>query len=631
MVRRGSNQRMIQGGARYEAAKPKQVETTKKQPGLLASPIEVYYFDDTATRFVAASLVYKLTRIVASNMRVVDYYNRNFVGTNMAKWDRVVGLHIHYLPFANKVYLVWQPNVHMVRPVMYVNREGLLKSFGEKVDAMRAAQLYESIVEYRGPLERTLWSEGPPLLEGDQTYTISTEVRVPDLIDSETMQSISVGLVLKNEVTKQAIIDVYKDLLAQSFSTDVVAVHFVEARSPDKLVFKTSDVPGMLLQQPYEDFVNPILLSPPSNIGLSYGHRVLFFNQFKYIADVNQFVRHNLGSQIARVVPNSVPPTLSPPLRSHVVSNVWILIHQDVKILSIQNMVVDATVRGVPTYYDNDPAYIKAKQEQKVGVILRDAQNNMAFITTVVHYKSVVDFARLSSDDTWNEFWYFCLETKQKYEEANNTQVWMYTEAVPTKGFRVLVSRTDPTPKIEAQIAQEQVRLLQQQQVAQQQIVQQQLLQQQLLQQQQLAQQQLLQQQATLQEAEQRRQTSGLVGVYYNHIQQTFSFLVCKTPLGIDAFEFQGRRNVDAIIKARTVFPQESTKTWVVTPIPVGDLMLFLADIQVFSLVDTHDRTKVTFEELQQATKKKGGLLDLLFANSQARDALLTTLYSLQV
>lgn len=120
----------------------------------------MFYFDDTATRFVTASLVLKLTRIVANNMRVVDYYNRNFVGTNMAKWDRVVGLHIHYLPFANKVYLVWQPNVHMVRPVMYVNREALLKSFGERVDAMRAAQLYESIVEYRGPLERTLWSEG---------------------------------------------------------------------------------------------------------------------------------------------------------------------------------------------------------------------------------------------------------------------------------------------------------------------------------------------------------------------------------------------------------------------------------------------------------------------------------------
>ena len=624
--RRGPHQSKMQGGARYEAAKPHQVDATKKA-GQLASPVEVYYFDDTATRFVTASLVYKLTRIVASNMRVMDYYNRNFVGTNMAKWDRVVGLHIHYLPFANKVYLVWQPNVHMVRPVMYVNREGLLKSFGEKVDAMRAAQLYESIVEYRGPLERTLWSEGPPLLEVDQTYTISTEVKVPDLIDSETMQSIPVSLALKNEVTKQAILDVYKDLLARSFSTDVVAVHFVEARSPDKLVFKTSDVPGMLLQQPYEDFVNPILLSPPSNIGLPYGHRVLFFNQFKYIADVNQFVRHNLGSQIARIVNNSVSPTLSPPLRSHVVSNVWILIHQDVKILSIQNMLADATVRDLHTYYANDPAYIKAKQDQKVGVILRDVQTNMAFITTVVPYKSATDFARLSSDDTWNEFWYFCFETKQKAEEANNTQVWMYTEALPTRGFRVLVSRTDPTPKVEAQIAQEQVRLLQQQHVAQQQIVQQQLLQQQLLH----AQQQLLQQQTTLQEAEQRRYTSGLVGVYYDHIQQVFSFLVCKTPLGIDAFEFQGRRNVDAIIKARTVFPQETNKTWVVTPIPVGDLMVFLADIQVFSLVDTHDRTKLTLQELKQATKKKGGLLDLLFANSQARDALSATLYSLQV
>lgn len=579
----------------------------------------MFYFDDTATRFVTASLVLKLTRIVANNMRVVDYYNRNFVGTNMAKWDRVVGLHIHYLPFVNKVYLVWQPNVHMVRPVMYVNREALLKSFGERVDAMRAAQLYESIVEYRGPLERTLWSEGVPLLEGDQSYIISTEVRVPDLVDSETLQTVSVSLVLKNELAKQAVLDVYKELLARAFSTDVVAVHFVEARPPDKLVFKTSDVPGMLLQQNYEEFVNPILLQPPSNIGIPYGHRTLYFKGFNYIADVNQFVRHNLGSQIARVGTNSVGLALNPPLRSHVTSHVWILIHSDVKILSLQTMLLTdnlASTTSSTSFYANDPAYIKAKQDQKVGVILRDVQTNTSFITTVLPYKSVLDFARSSSDDAWNEFWYFCLETKQRAEEANNTQVWMYTEAVPVKGFRVMFSRTDPTPKVEAQIAQEQVRLLQQQQVAQQQVVQQQLFQQQLLQQQQLAQQQLLQQQVALQEAEQRRQMSGLVGVYRDHIQQTLSFLVCKTPSGIDAFEFKGRKNVDAIIKARSVFPQESNKTWVVRGIPVGDSMLFVADIQNFSLTDAQDRTVVTLEEMKQATKKKGCLLDLLCANS---------------
>ena len=617
-VRQRMMQRMIRGGARNEATKPKkQVGATNKDNQVVLAPIEVFYFDDTATRFVTASLVHKLTRIVANNMRVVDYYNRNFVGTNMAKWDRIVGLHIHYLPFANKVYLVWQPNVHMVRPVMYVNREALLKSFGERVDAMRAAQLYESIVEYRGPLERTLWSEGLPLLEGDQSYVISTEVRVPDLLDSETLQTVPVSLVLKNELAKQAVLDVYKELLARSFSTDVVAVHFVEARSPDKLVFKTSDVPGMLLQQNYEDFVNPILLSPPSNIGIPYGHRTLFFKAFSYIPDVNQFVRHNLGSQIARIGTNSVGLALSPPLRSHVTSNSWILIHSDVKIfptvLLNDNL---ASSTSSTSYYANDPAYIKAKQDQKVGVILRES--NTSFITTVLPYKSVLDFARSSSDDAWNEFWYFCLDTKQRAEEANNTQVWMYTEAVPTKGFRVLFSRTDPTPKVDAQVAQEQVRLMQQQQVAQQQhVVQQQLLQQQLLQQQ-LAQQQLLQQQVALQEAEQRRQMSGLVGVYRDNIRQKLSFLVCKTASGIDAFEFKGRKNVDAIIKARSVFPQESNKTWVVRSIPVGDSMLFVADIQSYSLTDTQDRTVVSLEELKQATKKKDSLLDRLCANTNA-------------
>lgn len=436
-------------------------------------------------------------------------------------------------------------------------------------------------------------------------------MRVPDLVDSETLQTVSVSLVLKNELAKQAVLDVYKELLARAFSTDDVAVHFVEARPPDKLVFKTSDVPGMLLQQNYEEFVNPILLQPPSNIGIPYGHRVLYFKGFSYIADVNQFVRHNLGSQIARVGTNLVGLALNPPLRSHVTSNVWILIHSDVKILSLQTMLLTDNLASTTSFYANDPAYIKAKQDQKVGVILRDVQTNTSFIATVLPYKSVLDFARSSSDDAWNEFWYFCLETKQRAEEANNTQVWMYTEAVPVKGFRVMFSRTDPTPKVEAQIAQEQVRLLQQQQVVQQQLVQQQLFQQQLLQQQQLAQQQLLQQQASIQEAEQRRQMSGLVGVYRDHIQQTLSFLVCKTPFGIDAFEFKGRKSVDAIIKARSVFPQEGNKTWVVKAIPVGDLLLFVADIQNFSLTDTHDREVVTLEGMKQATKRKEACLSL--------------------
>ena len=611
---------VMKGGAQ---AKPNKVEGNPGPP-----PIVVFYFDDTAVRFVTASLVYKLTRLVSTNTRVVDYYNRNFVGTNMAKWDRVVGLHIHYMPFVNKVYLVWQPNVHMVRPVMYVNREALLKSFGERVDAMRAAQLYESIVEYRGPLERTLWSEGAPLLESDELYTISTEVRVPDLVDSQTMQTVQVVLALRNELAKQGILEVYKELLARAFSTDEASVHFVEARA-DKLVFRTSNVPGALLQQSYEDYVNPILLSPPSNVGIEYGHRTLFFKAFSYISDVSQFVRHNLGSQIARLV-RTVSSNLLPPLRTQVMlPNMWILISKDVKINTVQAMLApNSLANNHQSFYANDPAYIKAKQDQKVGVILRDS--NASFVTTTVPYKSLYDFARSATDDAWNEFWYFCLETKQRAEEAYNTQVWLYTEVVPHKGFRVMFSRTDPTPQIEAQVAQEQVKLLQQQQLVQQQLVQQQLLQQQLFQQQQLAQQQVAQQQVAQQQVAQQQvaqqqlaQTSHMIVVHFNQILQSYVIYAKKVNTVIDAFP-TGSEVFQAYQEANKLFGYHEWELHHTIIMPnQTNFFIVKSPTQFWEL--QNDQQKID-GWTAFASWPKHGFLQTFFQNAQTRFQLQTTL-----
>jgi superfamily II DNA or RNA helicase len=621
---------VMKGGAQ---AKPNKVEGNPGPP-----PIVVFYFDDTAVRFVTASLVYKLTRLVSPNTRVVDYYNRNFVGTNMAKWDRVVGLHIHYMPFVNKVYLVWQPNVHMVRPVMYVNREALLKSFGERVDAMRAAQLYESIVEYRGPLERTLWSEGAPLLESDELYTISTEVRVPDLVDSQTMQTVQVVLALKNELAKQGILEVYKELLARAFSTDEASVLFVEARA-DKLVFRTSNVPGALLQQRYEDYVNPILLSPPSNVAIEYGHRTLFFKAFNYISDVNQFVRHNLGSQIARLVRTQVSSNLLPPLRTQVMlPNMWVLISKDVRIMTVQAMLPPNSLASNQSFYANDPAYIKAKQDQKVGVILRES--NASFVTTTVPYKSLYDFARSATDDTWNEFWYFCLETKQRAEEAYNTQVWLYTEVVPHKGFRVMFSRTDPTPQVEAQVAQEQVKLLQQQQLVQQQLLQQQLFQQQQFAQQQLAQQQVAQQQVAQQQVAQQQvaqqqvaqqqvaqqqvdKTSHMIVVHFNQILQSYVIYAKNVNMGIDAFP-TGSEVFQAYQEANKLFGYHEWELHHTIIMPnQTNFFIVKSPTQFWEL--QNDQQKID-GWAALASWPKHGFLQTFFQNAQTRFQLQTTL-----
>ena len=611
---------VMKGGAQ---AKPNKSEGNPGPP-----PIVVFYFDDTAVRFVTASLVYKLTRLVSTNTRVVDYYNRNFVGTNMAKWDKVVGLHIHYMPFVNKVYLVWQPNVHMVRPVMYVNREALLKSFGERVDAMRAAQLYESIVEYRGPLERTLWSEGAPLLESDELYTISTEVRVPDLVDSQTMQTVQVVLALRNELAKQGILEVYKELLARAFSTDEASVHFVEARA-DKLVFRTSNVPGALLQQSYEDYVNPILLSPPSNVGIEYGHRTLFFKAFSYISDVSQFVRHNLGSQIARLA-RTVSSNLLPPLRTQVMlPNMWILISKDVKIITVQAMLApNSLANNHQSFYANDPAYIKAKQDQKVGVILRDS--NASFVTTTVPYKSLYDFARNATDDAWNEFWYFSLETKQRAEEAYNTQVWLYTEVVPHKGFRVMFSRTDPTPQVEAQVAQEQVKLVQQQQLVQQQLLQQQLFQQQQVAQQQVAQQQVAQQQVAQQQVAQQQvaqqkvaQTSHMIVVHFNQILQSYVIYAKKVNMVIDAFP-TGPEVFQAYQEANKLFGYHEWELHHTIIMPnQTNFFIVKSPTQFWEL--QNDQQKID-GWTAFASWPKHGFLQTFFQNAQTRFQLQTTL-----
>ena len=385
------------------------------------------------------------------------YYNKYFVGHTMKEWKDVLWINLYYLKFKNRVYLQYEPNIQVVRPVLFVNMKAWIESLGDKkVSTVDFHKLYQDLPEFRSNADRVRIKNNPrPLkLNPDGSVDIVAEINVPDL-QRQDGQILTGNEVLREPQAYHMISEVYSTILQDYLGvvdSQIVAhrdskgylimnIYRVDnSQLDDELEYNL--VVNLLNPDPnwqspidvkasaYDDQVHEYYLLPRTDVTLDTLSNYLRFAKGTNLPKrVNAFQRSPSDKwedgQKKRSWKDPFPS--SKEILNTNDGNVWIMVQKNgFKIHATSTLPTNPVVDP----YRTQVAFQKAKEQHKLWVLLDQIQPWQ--MTTTRSVASIKQFALRSTEKEWSEFWEACLKIKKSYESQHGQPLFVYTDALPS-------------------------------------------------------------------------------------------------------------------------------------------------------------------------------------------------------
>lgn len=399
-----------------------------------------------------------------------QFYNANFVGGSMKPWTRVIGVNLYYLKFKNRVYVQYEPDVRVVRPVLFTNLKAWRESLGDRtLTEVDYHEIYQAMTEFRKPSDRVRYKDNQKMkVNKDGTVDVVVEIKVPTLAGFN--DEVSPKEALSQPMSYNAIVNIYSEILSANLS---VPMEQIRGHKDGKghVVFHVYKVAQQVLDEPnLESNLNLQLLDPDPKQKLLIPVKRMDGRTEEYVLKVREgvdsstitnYIRYAVGAQLpkrksAQDVYTSKDyyknlfkrginayPSAKEILNNHN-GNVWILVGSSSKFRIFATKVPLPTTTTVDAYRDV-PEYQQAKNENKSFVLLNKLVNQPWQMAVTRPYASIRQFALHASDDEYNKFWKACLEVKHKFEEKRGTTLYMYTDSDPSLAlFHVKFSITRP-------------------------------------------------------------------------------------------------------------------------------------------------------------------------------------------
>jgi superfamily II DNA or RNA helicase len=398
------------------------------------------------------------------------FYNKNFVGGSMKPWTRVIGVNLYYLKFKNRVYIQYEPNVRVVRPVLFVNLKAWRESLGDRtLTEVDYHEIYQAMTEFRKPSDRVRYKDNQKMkVNADGTVDVVVEIKVPTLAGFN--DEVSPKEALSQPMSYNAIVNIYSEILSANLN---VPMEQIRGHKDGKghVVFHVYKVAQQVLDEPgLESNLNLQLLDPDPKQNLLIPVKRMDGHTEEYVLKVRQgvdsstitnYIRYAVGAQLPKrksaqdvytskdyyknLFKRGINAYPSPKeiLNNHN-GNVWILVGSSSKFRIFATKVPLPTTTTVDAYRDV-PEYQQAKNENKSFVLLNKLVNQPWQMAVTRPYASIRQFALHASDDEYNKFWKACLEVKHKFEEKRGTTLYMYTDSDPSLAlFHVKFAITRP-------------------------------------------------------------------------------------------------------------------------------------------------------------------------------------------
>jgi hypothetical protein len=421
-------------------------------------------------------------------IELAKYYNTNFVGGDMAPWNKVIGVNLYYLRWKNRVYVQYEPNVRVVRPVLFTNLKAWLESLGDKVlTNLDFHRIYQAMPEFRRAKDRVRYAnaqnKAPRMkVNSDGTVDVVVEIKVPGLAGHHNQ--ISAREALAQPESYHAISQLYSEILADHFNvgTEQVRGHL---DGQTHLVFHVYRInQDMLNNIEFEESLNQDLLDPDPGQRQRIPVKTMEGEVEDYVlmprfdvdaSTITKYIRYAVGANLPKRDKSNRTPHgsyglskdrykgmfqrgIDPYASSKEIlnrnnGNVWIMVGQDqkFKIFDTLELPTNATVDP----YRSQPKFQEAKNRNDLYVLLDHVKPWQMAITRP--YASIKQFALHGTDEEWTKFWEACLEIKRKYEDEHlglglmhpGRVLYMYTDAQPSLAqFHVNFSINPPhTPK----------------------------------------------------------------------------------------------------------------------------------------------------------------------------------------
>ena len=410
-------------------------------------------------------------------IELAKYYNTNFVGGNMAPWNQVIGVNLYYLRWKNRVYVQYEPNVRVVRPVLFTNLKAWLESLGDKVlTNLDFHKIYQAMPEFRGAKDRVRYANAqnkvPKIkVNADGTVDVMVEIRVPELAGQH--HQLSPREALAQPESYHAISQLYSEILANHFNvgTEQVRGHL---DGQTHLVFHVYRINRDMLSIEFEENLNQDLLDPDPGQRQRIPVKTMEGDVEDYVlmprfdvdaSTITKYIRYAVGANLPKRDKSNRTPHgshdrykgmfqrgIDPYASSKEIlnrnnGNVWIMVDQDQK-FKIFDASTELPTNPTVDPYRSQPKFQEAKNRNDLYVLLDHVKPWQMAITRP--YASIKQFALHGTEDEWAKFWQACLEIKQKYEEDYGKTLYMYTDEKPSLAqFHVNFSLNMPhMPKV---------------------------------------------------------------------------------------------------------------------------------------------------------------------------------------
>ena len=415
-------------------------------------------------------------------VELAKFYNANFVGGKMREWDRVIGVNLYYLKWKNRVYVQYEPNVRVIRPVLFTNLKAWLQSLGDKtLTNLDFHEIYQSMPEFRSQKDRVRFAahgkQKKRKVNADGTVDVMVEIRVPEL--QGQYNEISPVEALRSPEAFRVIVQLYSKILVDHFN---IAENQVHGRLDGKshLLFHVYRVEeDMIDDLDFEEALNQDLLDPDPGQNYLIPMKAMDGNVDDYVlkprfnvdaSNIMKYIRYAVGSNLPkRQVENKTgkfsanryggyrdmfkrgtnPYPSSKEILNRNNGNVWIMDGEEgnFKIFDAPTLPTNPTVDP----YRSQPKFQEALARRDPFVLLDQIKGEPWQMTVTKPIASIKQFALHTPEEEWRKFWEACLEVKEAYEEKNGKVLYMYTDANPTLAqFHVNFSLNMPKmPKAE--------------------------------------------------------------------------------------------------------------------------------------------------------------------------------------
>ena len=388
-----------------------------------------------------------------------SFYNNNFTGQGMKPWTKVIGINLYYITYKDalktkrKVYVQYEPDVKIVRPVLFTNLKAWMESTGDKtLTDVDYHKIYQSMPEFRKPENKVRFKEQQTKkINKDGSVDVMVDIKVPTLAGFN--DEISAKEALSQPASYNRIVEIYSNILMNFLQVPMQQIKAHKDQSTH-LVFHVYSVKQQVLEESnVESALNLHLLDPDPNQELLIpvkrmdGHTedyVLKVRQNVTSSNIMDYVNYSVGAQLPKRKPQTTfytkhehftKPHVSYPSSKEILNNnngnIWIIVGSNNKFRIYATPTPLPTVPMVDPYRDQ-PMYQKAKNENKPFVLLNQIKNEPWQMAVTKPYASIRQFALHASDHEYDEFWKACVNVKERFESERGSTLYMYTDQDPS-------------------------------------------------------------------------------------------------------------------------------------------------------------------------------------------------------